>query len=156
VAQAQRRFAEAKAAYCQALGIYAEFDDRHRQALTYHWLGRVAEEQRNFTDAEAAYNQALEICLEFNDRYSAAITYHELGIVAEEQRRFAEAETAYNQALEIYVAFQDEHNLPNVLGNLARLWRLGNSADIPAAVAAALNLNLSEAETLLKKFSSND
>src|SRR5208282_3874947 len=130
-----------------------EFNDRHRQAGTYHWLGRVAEEQRHFTDAEAAYNQALAISLEFNDRYGAALTYHELGIVAKEQRRFAEAEAAYNQALEIYVAFKDEHSLRLILGNLARLWRLDNSANIPAAVAAALNLNLAEAETLLKELS---
>jgi len=153
VAQEQRRFAEAEAAYNQALEIYAEFNDRHRQAGTYHWLGRVAEEQRHFTDAEAAYNQALAISLEFNDRYGAALTYHELGIVAKEQRRFAEAEAAYNQALEIYVAFKDEHSLRLILGNLARLWRLDNSANIPAAVAAALNLNLAEAETLLKELS---
>ena len=110
VAQEQRRFEEAEAAYRQALDIYLEFGDRHSAASTYHQLGRVAQEQRRFEEAEAAYRQALDIYLEFGDRHSAASTYHQLGMVAQEQRRFEEAEASYRQALDIFLEFGDRHS----------------------------------------------
>jgi tetratricopeptide (TPR) repeat protein len=156
VAQEQRQFDEAKAAYKQALEIFVEFNDRYSAASTNHQLGRLAELQHRFDEAKAAYKQALEIYVEFNDRHSAARTHHQLGRVAEEQRQFAEAEAAYKQALEIYVAFGDKHNLGIVLRSLARLWRLTNSASIPATLAATLNIDLAQTETLLQESSSQN
>jgi tetratricopeptide (TPR) repeat protein len=156
VAEEQHRFEDAEAAYKQALAIQREFNDRHSAASTYHQLGIVAQEQRRFEEAETAYKQALAIKLEFNDRHSAASTYHQLGMIAEEQRRFEEAEAAYKQALEIFVTFGDEQRRPIVLLSLARLWRLTQFASIPAAVATTLNIDPTEAEALLQKFSPPD
>ena len=151
-----------RASYERALAIHDGLDglDAGTKAILraplLHQLGMVAQQQRRFAEAEAAYKQALEIYVEFNDRHSAARTHHQLGRVAEEQRQFAEAEAAYKQALEIYVAFGDKHNLGIVLRSLARLWRLTNSASIPATLAATLNIDLAQTETLLQESSSQN
>jgi tetratricopeptide (TPR) repeat protein len=73
VAQQQRRFEEAEAAYKKALEIKLDFDDRHSAASTYHQLGRVAEEQRRFEEAEAAYKKALEVFVAFHNAHDASV-----------------------------------------------------------------------------------
>jgi hypothetical protein len=79
--------------------------------------------------------------------------YHNLGLVAQQQSRFADAEAAYKQALEIFIAVRDEHNMATVQRSLAGLWQLTQSASIPVIVAEASDINLVEAETLLKGLS---
>jgi tetratricopeptide (TPR) repeat protein len=72
VAQEQRRFEEAEAAYKKALEILLAFDDRHR-AASNHGLGVVAEEQRRFEEAEAAYKKALEVFVAFHNAHDASV-----------------------------------------------------------------------------------
>jgi tetratricopeptide (TPR) repeat protein len=141
VTQQQRRFAEAEAAYKQALEIYIAFDDRHSAASTYHQLGMVAQEQHRLEEAEAAYKQALEIKLAFHDQRSAARTYHQLGSVAQQQGRFDKAKAAYKRALEIKLAFDDRHSAAGTYHQLGRV-ALGRRrfAEAEAAYKQALEI----------------
>ena len=94
--------------------------------------------------------------LEFNDRYSQAGTYHQLGSVAQEQRQWAQARDYLMQDLTISAEFNDEHGLGITLRTLARLWKAGGDADLPAAVAAVLGAPAGEVEAMFAQFAQDD
>ena len=149
MAEEQRQWGQAEAHYQQALALFIEFNDRYRQASTYHGLGMVAQAQRQWGQAEAHYQQALAIYSEFNDRYRQAGTYHQLGRVAEEQRQWPQARESFITALQTYVGYNDQHNLRIVQTSLARLHRASGDASLPAAVATVLGIPPAEAAALL-------
>jgi len=84
VASEQRQWAQAEQHYQQALALKIEFNDRYRQASTYHNLGRVAEEQGQWQAAYDYFLWALATYIEFQDEYT-------LGIVLDSLRRLWQA-----------------------------------------------------------------
>ncbi len=111
----------------------------------------VAQEQRLWQQAEQYFQQALQIKIEFADRYSQASTYHNLGIVAEEQQQWQQAREYLLQALEIFGEYNDEYSLGVAMRNLARLWKAGGDADVPAGVARWAGVTVEEAEKMMRE-----
>ncbi len=133
------------------LADHIEYNDRYKQAGTYHQLGMVAQEQRQWQQAEQYYQQALQIFIESNDRYEQAWTYHQLGIVAEEQRQWQQARSYFLQALETFVEYKDKYNSDIALRSLAHLWQASSDKDLPAAIAPMLGATVEETEALLRE-----
>jgi tetratricopeptide (TPR) repeat protein len=141
VADEQRRFADAEAAYKEALEIYVSLDLHHDAAFTYHNLGVVVEAQGRFADAESHYKKALETKLAFGDRLSTASTYHQLGIAKQNQGRFAEAQVAYQKALEIWLDFKDSQRAARCYHQLGEVaYKQGSLEEAKVAYKSALKI----------------
>ena len=57
----------------------------------------------------------------------------------------------YQQALQIFVESKDTYSGDVVLRSLARLWKAGGDANLPATVAPILSYSVEETEKLLRE-----
>jgi tetratricopeptide (TPR) repeat protein len=141
---------QAEEYYQKALEIKIDFNDRYRQASTYHQLGMVAQVQRKWPQAEEYYQKALEIYIDFNDRYEQGHIYYQLGTMAMEQRLWDIARENLLKALEIFIEFRDQQNCAIALGNLARLWQATTDCRVLDEVTRILSIGQEEAKKLLE------
>ncbi len=157
-----KQFASAKASYESELSIWEQnksYDPKVIKlnvASIYHQLGKVAQEQRQWPQAEAYYQRALQIYVEFNDRYAQSNTYGQLGLLAEAQQQWQQARDYLLQTLQIFAEYEDNYSAGIVLRSLARLWKTGGDAGIPASVAKILGASVEETEKLLREMLEGD
>ena len=76
--QAQREFHQAEQYYQQALQLEIEYNDRYKQANTYHNLGIVAQAQQEFHQARNFFLYALEIFVAVGDDSGRSIVLRSL------------------------------------------------------------------------------
>jgi len=156
VAQAQQQWAQAEQHYQAALAIFIESDDRYRQASVHYQLGSVAQAQQQWAQAEQHYQSALSILIEFKDHHNAAVTYLQLGIVAQAQQQWVQAREHLLLAFTIFGEHDDKNGLGIAFYNLARLWRDGNDATLPAAVAAVGGIEARDIEEWFRQVTAGD
>ena len=58
--------------------IWIEYNDRYKQARTYHQLGMVARKQENQQNAQELFIQSLSIFLEYDDTHAGSIALYNL------------------------------------------------------------------------------
>lgn len=85
----QGKFAEAVAAFSQAIQIFPEYENAHNN------LGLALGSQNKFSEAVMAFNRAIKI----NPRNYE--TYNNLGIALGSQGKLAEAIAAFNRAIQL-------------------------------------------------------
>jgi CHAT domain-containing protein/Tfp pilus assembly protein PilF len=95
------QYAEALAAFEEALAIYQQLGDRAGEGQTLNNIGAVYGDQGQYAQALDYYTQALEIQREVSDRASEGTTLHNMGGVYYDQGQYTAALDHYTQALEI-------------------------------------------------------
>ncbi|GGL96742.1 tetratricopeptide repeat protein [Micromonospora yangpuensis] len=108
LAHGQRRYADAREHYRQALAILGEFDDEKESARIVHHLGMVAQSERRFDQAERHFRAALAGFLRF-DPASAGFSYHHLGMLAHERGHLDQANEHLQAALGSFLAGHNRH-----------------------------------------------
>jgi tetratricopeptide (TPR) repeat protein len=155
IAQAEEQWDQAERYYQWALQIYINFGHRQEQAKVYHNLGILAQKQHQLQQGKDYLLKALHLKIEFNDYLSVASTYGQLGILSHEQGDLFQAQNYLLHALEIYAEYDDGHNGVITLYNLALLWQKSGVSDVPRAIAEQLGMEVSEAETILRRMLEN-
>lgn len=138
------RYAEAIAAYRQALAIAQDYKELELETSLQLNIGSVYQEMGNYPEAIAAFERALEIALATSSRPNQAIALNNLGHVYTEQGQYAKALEVYQRSLELAQAVGSLSSKATVLGNLGALYSAqGREADARAAYQQALAINQS-------------
>ncbi|WP_212748612.1 tetratricopeptide repeat protein, partial [Spirosoma lacussanchae] len=157
--RANQRFAEAEAAYDEALSIRRQLAQQSpaaylpNVATTLNNLAILYRANQRFAEAEAAYDEALSLYRQLAQQSPAAYlpnvatTLNNLAVLYSDNQRFAEAEAAYDEALSLYRQLAQQSPaayLPDVattLNNLAVLYSDNQRfAEAEAAYDEALSI----------------
>jgi Flp pilus assembly protein TadD len=123
----QGKFAEAIAAFNQAIAIYPTFENAHNN------LGLALSSQNQFAEAEAAFKEALAINPQNEE------TYNNLGIALGSQGNFTEAVTVFNTAIQINPSEPTSHQNLGVA-----FWSQGKVTEAIASLQTAKKLYASQ------------
>lgn len=97
----QGAYAQAQAAYEEALKIAEQVGDVRGQAVDLGQLGRLALQQEAYTTAREYHTRALTRFRALSEPEMEAVAWHNLGMVAEKQQDWNEAERCYRASLAI-------------------------------------------------------
>ncbi len=166
-----KAFAEAEAAYREALNTYRALAEKNPDAFlpdvagSLNNLGILLKGNQAFAAAEAAYREALNTYRALAEKNpdaflpDVAMSLNNLGILLSDNQAFAAAEAAYREALNIQRALAEKNPdafLPDVAGSLNNLGLLlyANQAfaDAEAAFREALNIRRALAEKNPRRF----
>jgi tetratricopeptide (TPR) repeat protein len=137
ILKAQRRSAEAKVAYAEAVQIleHAPNADQGDLATLMNSLGQVETDLGQFVEAETSLEQSLNIRKNFKgDVALAGEVYNNLALLQVRLGRFKEAEDSYKEALKMITQARGDHSpdAATVLNGLAELYR--ETARYPQAI----------------------
>ncbi|QTR50022.1 tetratricopeptide repeat protein [Candidatus Thiothrix anitrata] len=103
----QKRYADARQGYQQALALFQQLDEPNTVATIWHLIGLTHKDTGDFAQAEQAYRQSLSINSQQGNKAGEASSLGELGNLYNEWNRPEQAVSFYRQAASVHVALGD-------------------------------------------------
>jgi tetratricopeptide (TPR) repeat protein len=144
----------ARASLDRALDLYWDLGDRHGQADSLRYLGRVYQETGDYEIVASCYADALELYRGLDDRLGQAHTLNYLGIAQNVSDDYPAAEDTLADALDLYRDLGHRLGQAEVLNNLGDSYAVSDPTEARAhyeqalEIACSISVILEEARAL--------